>query len=423
MVAPALSAPPRSEQRQRWLSTLLQQLPPAAGPLRDVQRHAVSRLCESGLPDRRQEAWRFTSLDPLTSLDPVRLAHPPDPVAASWPAPAGGSLRLVLDGRTDPLAGVRLPAGLESIPAEALPGLLGSCLQACAAADDWPTLLNAAAAGQVLALRVTAAVAPVLELVAEAAGPGLLASRVLLLLEPEADLRLLQVQRGAAGSLSSLVLEAELQPGARLLHGLLALGDPGAVLLAQQAVRQQPGSSVSLISASRGWDLCRLQPRVLQAAGEASTRLRGLHWVDGSALADTHSLVRFGGPDGQLDQLHKVVADGSGRSVFDGAVQVPRAAQRTDASQLSRALLLSDRACVDTKPQLEIVADDVRCAHGATISRLQDDQLFYLRSRGVSATAASRLLLRGWCEEVLAELPGAATWRPLQTMLGEVCAP
>jgi Fe-S cluster assembly scaffold protein SufB len=105
--------------------------------------------------------------------------------------------------------------------------------------------------------------------------------------------------------------------------------------------------------------------------------------------------------------------------VFNGAVRVPRAAQRTDAAQLSRSLLLSDRARVDTKPELEIVADDVRCAHGATVSRLQQDELFYLQSRGIAADQAARLLLRGFCEEVLRDLPpAAAVWHPLQTPAG-----
>ena len=94
-------------------------------------------------------------------------------------------------------------------------------------------------------------------------------------------------------------------------------------------------------------------------------------------------------------------------SIFNGAIQVPRAAQRTDASQLSRNLLLSSRARVDAKPELEIVADDVRCAHGATVSQLQQDQLFYLRSRGVAADEAAALLLKGYCCEVVDRLPSA----------------
>jgi len=99
-------------------------------------------------------------------------------------------------------------------------------------------------------------------------------------------------------------------------------------------------------------------------------------------------------------------------------VQVPRAAQRTDAAQLSRSLLLGDRARIDTKPELEIVADDVRCAHGATVSQLQSEELFYLQSRGIARAQASRLLLAGYCQEVLRELPAAAAaWKPVEREL------
>jgi len=138
---------------------------------------------------------------------------------------------------------------------------------------------------------------------------------------------------------------------------------------------------------------------------QASTTLRGLQQVDGRQIADTHSFVRFNGPEGQLDQLHKAVAGGQGRSVFNGAVRVPRAAQRTDAAQLSRSLLLSDRARVDTKPELEIVADDVRCAHGATVSSLQTDELFYLQSRGIGFEEAVSMMVSGFCRDVFNQLP------------------
>ena len=159
---------------------------------------------------------------------------------------------------------------------------------------------------------------------------------------------------------------------------------------------------------------------MVQVDGQARTTLRGLQLVRDRQIADTHSHLHFQGPEGELDQLHKAVAAGQGRSVFNGAVRVPRAAQRTNAAQLSRNLLLSDRARIDTKPELEIVADDVKCAHGATVSSLQTDELFYLQSRGIGADQAAGLLQRAFCEEVLRELPDAARgWCPLERLLEE----
>jgi FeS assembly protein SufD len=417
MVAASLSRPPAAPA---WSQALLQALPAMEGMLAPVQQRARQALAELPLPSRRDEAWRFTSLEVLTALDPSGLALGAES-PTSLPQAGPGVLRLVLDGRRDPLVGVSLPEGLSPLSEEELQQRLGQTLEANGCRDVWPVLLNKAAAGQLLALRVRGAVEPTLELVADSGSQAcLLPLRILLVLEEGASLSLLQVQRSGGANLSSVVVEAELGAKSSLQHGLLATGHPEATLLAHLAVRQEPGSELSLSSATAGWGLLRFEPRVQQSDGQAQTILRSLQLVRGQQLADTHSQVAFEGPEGRLDQLHKVVADAAGRSVFNGAVRVPRPAQRTDAAQLSRSLLLSERARVDTKPELEIVADDVRCAHGATVSQLQQDELFYLQSRGIGADQAAALLLRGYCEEILQSLPAAAAaWNPLPALLGE----
>ena len=434
-----LSMPTAVAAASSWGSELLLALESGASPqpaLAAARQRAARALADRPLPSRRQEAWRFTDIAPLLAITPAHLP-PATTVPATLPPATAGVVRLVLDGHGDPLAGVSLPAGIEAIPAAVLEALLqetatdrgerganGASNHAAAGAGSeapWSGLLAAATAGQILALRVRGVVEPTLELVSDAASAeGVLPLRLLLILEPQARLELLQVHRASAASLTTVLLEARLGAGARLSHGLIAQGGGAAVLLADLAVEQDPGSHYAFTSAVAGWALSRLEPRVLQSGGGATTRLRSLQRVDGRQIADQHSQVRFEGPEGELDQLHKVIADGAGRSVFNGAVAVPRAAQRTDAVQLSRSLLLSDRARVDTKPELEIVADDVKCAHGATVSRLQSEELFYLQSRGIAAANASRLLLRGYCGEVLRELPAAAAiWQPLAMVLAE----
>ena len=435
-----LSMPTAVAAASSWGSELLLALESGPSPqpaLAAARQRAARALADRPLPSRRQEAWRFTDIAPLLAITPAQLP-PATTVPATLPSVTPGVVRLVLDGHGDPLAGGNLPAGIEAIPAADLEALLqetstdrgedrganGASNHAAAAAGSeapWSGLLAAATAGQILALRVRGAIEPTLELVSDAASAeGVLPLRLLLILEPEARLELLQVHRASAASLTTVLLEARLGAGARLSHGLIAQGGGAAVLLADLAVEQDPGSHYAFTSAVAGWALSRLEPRVLQSGGGATTRLRSLQRVDGRQIADQHSQVRFEGPEGELDQLHKVIADGAGRSVFNGAVAVPRAAQRTDAVQLSRSLLLSDRARIDTKPQLEIVADDVKCAHGATVSRLQSEELFYLQSRGIAAANASRLLLRGFCGEVLRELPAAAAiWQPLAMVLAE----
>jgi Fe-S cluster assembly protein SufD len=392
----------------------------AAGPLAAVRRRGRERLLARPLPSRREEAWRFTDLRALGAVPPSRLLRSGGEPPSRWPAAAADTLRLRLDGSADPLAGVALPEGLEALAETDLEQSLGHTLAATGCREHWPVSVNKVTAPRVLALRVRGAVAPLLELVSDAGdASGVLSLRVLLLLDPGASLRLLQVHRAGSASLTNVVVEARLGAGAHLQQSLLAQGADPSVLLGHLAVSQEPGSEYSLVTVSGGWGLSRLEPRVVQIAGGALTRLRALQHVGGRRVADTHSQVLFAGPEGRLDQLHKVVADGAGRSVFNGSVRVPREAQGTDAAQLSRSLLLSDRARVDTKPELEIVADDVRCAHGATVSRLRQDELFYLQSRGIGANLAAQLLLRGYCDEVLRELPAAAMlWQPLDVLPG-----
>ncbi len=419
MVAASLSTPTAAAGAGPggWIAALLATASGGADALAASRQRAAQALAQIPLPSRRDEAWRFTDLAPLTALNPTLLT----PAPAAQPEVAAGSLRLHLDGRSDPLAGISLPAGVEPISGAELSETLGQVLAATGSADLWPVLLNGATARSVLALRVRGAVPTSLELVSDAGGgEGILSLRLLLLLEPGASVEVLQVHRSSGANLTSVVLEARLREGAVLRHGLLAPGDGAACLLATVAVEQATGSRYSGVSAHGGWALGRLEPRLVQREGAAHSALKALQLADGRQISDTHSQMVFAGPGGRLEQLHKAVADGHGRSVFNGAVQVPRLAQRTDAAQLSRNLLLSDRARIDTKPELEIVADDVRCAHGATVSRLQQDELFYLQSRGIAADQAARLLLRGFCEEVLQELPAAAAaWQPLVSLLGE----
>jgi Fe-S cluster assembly protein SufD len=356
----------------------------------------LADLAGAPLPGRRHEDWRFTDLGALAALEP-RL----------------------LDG-ADPLARISLPAHVRRLGETEAAPWFGQALAATASADHWPVRLNTGAEPTLLALQVSGAAAP-LELAFDAgAASGLAAFRLLLVLEAGASLELLLRPCSSCANGLSLVTEVILEPGATLRLGSLGLGHSQACLLQHTAVLQESGSRLEHTAVCGGWALARQEPRILQRHGAAVTRLRGLQVGRDRQVADTHSFVRFEGPDGELDQLHKAVADDQARSVFNGAVQVPRAAQRTNAAQLSRNLLLSDRARIDTKPELEIVADDVKCAHGATVSRLRTDELFYLRSRGIAAAQAAQLLQRAFCEEVLRELPAAALpHRPLERLLAE----
>ena len=132
----------------------------------------------------------------------------------------------------------------------------------------------------------------------------------------------------------------------------------------------------------------------------------------------THSYVRFNGPGGKLEQLQKAIALNHSHSIFNGIIEVPKSAQQTSASQLSKNLLLSSKAEVHSKPELRIIADDVCCTHGATISQLEEDELFYLKSRGLTENDASSLIINGYAQEIIKGLPlEPSRWSKLNKFL------
>ena len=380
-------------------------------PVQERGRAALERL---GLPTRRQEAWRLTNLKRLAAL--AELPASGKATTRTFPSASEGVVRLELDGSGASLEDQVWPEGISLLSPTELEQALGHTLDRCGCAEAWPVEFNHASSHQLLALRIRGKVPP-LELVL-AGGEGLVATRVLLLLEEKAELELLEVVLAEGASAHSHVLEAHLGQEAVLRHGFLASADGQASLLTHLAVEQETRSHYALTSVVTGWSLGRVEPRVVQVDGQAETTLKGLAVTSADQQLATHTAVRFEGPEGELDQLQKCLASGQSHTIFNGAIEVPRIAQRTNAAQLSRNLLLSGQARVDTKPELEIVADDVRCAHGATVSQLQEDELFYLQSRGIAAQDAAALLLRGACQEVIEQLPAAAqTWRPLERVM------
>ncbi len=152
----------------------------------------------------------------------------------------------------------------------------------------------------------------------------------------------------------------------------------------------ETGSSISLID---------------QRGEGTETTLNGLTLIGGEQLADTHSSMMLNHQHGIFNQVHKCIIDDKAHGIFNGKVFVPQTAQFTNANQLSRNLLLSSKGRIDTKPQLEIVADNVKCSHGATVSQLEADEVFYLRSRGLDEQMSRHLLIDAFAAEILGKLP------------------
>jgi Fe-S cluster assembly protein SufD len=203
------------------------------------------------------------------------------------------------------------------------------------------------------------------------------------------------------------VTEIHLGDQAQLSHSRLQLEAPGAVHIGKTVVGQAQSSQYSNIAIQLGAQFSRHNLEIHHQGEGLTSNLYGLAIVTDS-LADTHSAIDYHHPNCTSDQLYKAIVAGRGRSVFNGRVTVPKAAQLTNAAQLNRNLLLSPNGRIDTKPQLEIVADNVKCSHGATVSQLEDDEIFYLQSRGIDRISAQQLLIDAFANEILDKLPIAS---------------
>jgi Fe-S cluster assembly protein SufD len=192
---------------------------------------------------------------------------------------------------------------------------------------------------------------------------------------------------------------------ARVQHVRLQQEAAGAFHIASCAVALDRDARYASQAVTLGARVSRQDIRVLQRGEGVEARLDGLTLIDGRQLADTHTVMDHAVPNGKCRQLNKCIVGGAAHAVFNGKVIVRRGAQLTDSAQHSRNLLLSSKAHVDTKPQLEIFADDVKCAHGATVGRLDPEQEFYLRSRGLPGAAARNLLTYAFGAEVIDRIP------------------
>lgn len=223
--------------------------------------------------------------------------------------------------------------------------------------------------------------------------------------------------QGEQKYLVTSVAEIELDDRAELQHRYVQLESTvNAAHFKSTLVTQGSESRYSLTEARLGGSISRHDVDILQVGPETETSMRSFLLAGTSQLQDLHSKLRLEHPQGTAEQLHKCIAiDATSRGVFDGNVRVGRKAQKTDAQQLSRNLLLAPRATVNVKPNLQIIADDVKCTHGCAVSDLEEDELFYLRSRGIDEAAARRVLVYSFGREVVCGLRDAELLKRVET--------
>ena len=246
-------------------------------------------------------------------------------------------------------------------------------------------------------------------------------SRCLVIAEAHSNLTFLQTFVGNDDQpyFSNTVTEVWLAEGAQVNHTEVQWQGSGAVHINTTAIAQARNSVYKNQSISIGAKISRQNLIVHQMAEQTETSLTGLAFIDGEQLADTHSVIAHNYPHGSSKQLHKCIADGRSHAIFNGKIQVAKLAQQTDSAQLSRNLLLSSKARVDTKPQLEIFADNVKCSHGATVSQLDAEEIFYLQSRAIDSNSAANLLTYAFATEAIAQIPILSVQRSLSDFVLE----
>lgn len=209
------------------------------------------------------------------------------------------------------------------------------------------------------------------------------------------------VGSGDAVYCTNAVTEIVLEDDAELDHYRLVREGGGTFHLGTVQVHQTRNSRYRSHSVTAGGTMTRVELNALLDGEGADCLLQGLYLAGGSQHVDSRTAIEHAKPHGTSSELYKGVLNDRARAVFNGKIVVRKEAQKTDARQSNRNLMLSRDAEIDSKPQLEILADDVRCAHGTTIGQLEEDEMFYLRSRGLDAALARKLLVHGFASEIL----------------------
>lgn len=405
---------------------------PAPELLKGLHSSGRASFAALGLPSRRQESWRFTRLAEVEKARYEAPAAVPLRVDISASRLADAHLLVFVDGIYSPdLSDIGdLPDGVVVsnlvVSTAAGSAVVANHLGRLAPLAEHPfAALNTAvfADGAFIHLPVAVELDRPIQLLFVSGSedrPILSAPRSLIVAEARSRVTVVEQYVGSSGAgLSCPLTEVVLAEDAALTHLSTQEEGPAANHLAVRQVQLARGSRYSAHAVSLGAALARTDIGVVFGGEGGEASLDGLYLCDGTQQANTHITVRHSAPHCNSHQLYKGILGGSSRAVFNGRIIVDQDAQKTDAKQSNRNLILSDDAIANSNPQLEIFADDVRCTHGSTIGRLDDEAVFYLRTRGIDRRDAQRLLTLAFAGEVLERIPVEELRRRLEATIAE----
>lgn len=395
----------------------------------EIQTAARARLENLKFPTTKDEEWRFTNLSELAKLSLVRDENKPEGnllieslvSGALIPEATEGLIVFVNGAYSSQYSRVRnLENGvvigtLGTIPEDRTEMLKSYFAQHPDTQDYFSTLNTACLADSIQDVAIVFVPKGVkiespiqLLFVTENGMQSIISQpRCLVVAEAHSSVKLVETYLGGDSNenpqpyFTNAVTEIWLGEAAQVHHTKVQKEGKSAFIVANTAIAQSRYSIYKGNAISFGAKVSRHNLHVRQMGEQTETHLNGLALIDGHRLADTHSCMSHDFPHGSSNQLHKCIAGDRAHTVFNGKIQVAKVAQLTDSRQLSRNLSLSPQARIDTKPQLEIFADNVKCAHGATVSQLDADEIFYLQSRGIDSASSAKLLTYGFAAEVI----------------------
>jgi Fe-S cluster assembly protein SufD len=401
---------------------------PQVSWIRRLRENAMARFEELGFPTTKDEEWKYTNVASIarTPFTPLVLeGTPADPTAANELARFGiaetkDSQLIFVNGRLrDDLSSLTaLPAELvamdlsQAFADERYSEIARAHLSrhADSVANGFTALNTAFAAHGAFVYiprGVTINVPLHLLFITDAIEIGQVTfPRVLVVAEVNSSATLIEnyVSSHDSQYFTNAVVEVVLKDGARLEHYKVQREGAQAFHVATTVADLGASSSYDATTITFGAQLSRHDIQVTMDHEGAECWVDGLYLVTAAQHTDTHSVIDHRRPHCTSRQLYKGILDGKSRAVFNGKIFVRHDAQKTDAMQTNKNLLLSNEARVDTKPQLEILADDVKCAHGAAVGQIDEEELFYLKTRGIHSDLARNLLTYGFAEEVIGKI-------------------
>src|SRR5258705_757456 len=424
----------RPENKYQAAFHTLRQTSPAASWVELVRGSAMDRFELLGFPSVKEEEWKYTNLAPLAkeSFQPAAASpevSPDDRERFGYAETAGAHIVLVNGFLREDLS---VTSRLEQVVAldlfSAIADARYSKIVREYLARDADYLDNGLTALNTAFLRsgVFVLIPKNMELetplqityVSDSGEPNSISfPRLLLVAEENSSATVIEsyVATNKERYFTNAVAEIILKEGARVQHYRLQRESNKAFHVATTSAELERGSSYDATAINLWGQLSRHDISVVMDHEGAECWVDGLYVGGPEQHADTHSLIDHKQPHCTSHQLYKGILDGNGRAVFNGKIFARPGAQKTDAMQTNKNLLLSNQARVDTKPQLEIYADDVKCAHGAAVGQIDEDELFYLQARGINPELSRNLLTYGFAEEVIGKIKLASIRAQLDT--------